>query len=173
MIEALTLTPPWDGLIIHAGKNPENRKWKTTKRGWVLIHASAAMTRDDYDGAVSFAEVAGYQGPIPAFGDIRRGVITGAVKIVDCLHHDEQVRRGMDTRWAMRGQYGFMLASPIALPLVPAKGALSFWKVPRDVREKILAECVRASVVLPADLAKMLGEHDEGEPAKKQGAFDF
>ncbi len=170
MIEALTLTPPWDFMVIHAGKNPENRKWKTSKRGWILIHAAVSAPPDDYNAAIAMAETAGYTGPLPAFKEMKRGVIVGAVRITNCLHYDEQKRCGMPLAWSIPAQFGFMVADPIALPPVPARGMQQFWKVPRDVREKLLAECDRAGTPLPPELRKMLADADANEPvkAKKQ-----
>ncbi len=37
---ALTLWRPWPSLMVHAGKNVENRVWKTFYRGPLLIHAA-------------------------------------------------------------------------------------------------------------------------------------
>jgi hypothetical protein len=173
MIEALSLIEPWATLIVVAGKNPENRKWSTKKRGWFLIHTSQQMPQDEYDGAVEFARAAGYQGPLPAPAEIRKGVIMGAAKITGCMSYADQKRAGHDMRWSMQGQYGFFLSDVIALPPVPARGMPSFWKVPRQVREGILAECGRLGQGLPGDLAALLLSNDEPEPPKKQiGLFD-
>lgn len=173
MIEALTLTPPWDFAIIHCGKSIENRKWKTTKRGWVLIHAAQQTSPEDHAAVIETAQAAGYTGPMPEYREVRRSAITGAVRIVNVMHYDEQARCKMPLGWSVPAQFGFVLADPIALPPVHAKGAQGFWKVPRDVREKLLAECERTGTPLPAELRKMLGEGGEGEPVRKQQGFDF
>lgn len=172
MIKALTLIEPWATLIVKAGKNPENRRWPTRERGWFLLHTAQQMTEDDHAGAVTFARAAGYEGPIPAYAEVQRGVILGAAKLTGCVHYDEQKRKGMDLRWSMPAQYGFFMSDVIALPLVKARGTLNFWQVRQPEREKILAQCERFKVALPADLAAMLGAAD-AEPKKKQmGLFD-
>lgn len=39
-MKALTVKQPWAGLIIAGGKDIENRTWRTSYRGRVLIHAA-------------------------------------------------------------------------------------------------------------------------------------
>jgi hypothetical protein len=46
---ALSIRQPWAWLILHAGKDIENRDWPTKYRGPFLIHASKGMTRDEYE----------------------------------------------------------------------------------------------------------------------------
>lgn len=45
---ALSIRQPWAWLILHAGKDIENRTWQTYQRGWFAIHASKGMTRREY-----------------------------------------------------------------------------------------------------------------------------
>lgn len=40
---ALSVRQPWAWLILHAGKDIENRTWRTRYRGPLLIHASKAI----------------------------------------------------------------------------------------------------------------------------------
>lgn len=169
-MKALTLTPPWDFIVLKCGKDIENRSWPTKERGWILIHAATGMTADDYENAVAFARQAGYSGPIPKAHELRKGCITGAVRITGCMHSSERQRLGLPMQWAMMG-FGFDLADPIALPPVPAKGALSFWKVPGDVRTTLLAECERQKIELPKDLAKLLGASSDEPPNPQMGLF--
>jgi hypothetical protein len=165
-VKALTLTPPWDFLVLRGGKDIENRSWPTKERGWILIHAATGMTKDDYENAVAFAREAGYEGPIPPAHEMRRGHIVGAVRITGCMHSSERQRLGLPMKWAMLG-FGFDLADPVVLPPVPAKGALSFWKVPGAARETILRECDRMKIELPTTLMRELGAPAE-EPTDKQ-----
>ena len=41
-MKALTIRQPWADAIVHGTKRTENRTWKTTHRGPVLIHAGVA-----------------------------------------------------------------------------------------------------------------------------------
>jgi hypothetical protein len=77
-MKALSIRQPWAWLIIHAGKDIENREWRTSFRGPVLIHASKTMTRADYEACCLF--VAGMQTSwrIPA-PDILRAQCGGIV----------------------------------------------------------------------------------------------
>ena len=39
-MKALSIRQPWAWLILHGGKDIENRTWATKLRGRVLIHAA-------------------------------------------------------------------------------------------------------------------------------------
>lgn len=124
---ALSIRQPWAWLILHAGKDIENRDWPTRVRGRVLIHASKAMTRADYEGAVYFIDdrYNGVPGEslVPPFDDprLRRGGIVGSVEIVDCVMESK-------SRWFV-GRYGFVLRNPTPLQLRPYRGQLGFFPV--------------------------------------------
>lgn len=170
-MKALTLTPPLDWLCSRGIKTIENRSWPTKEQGWFLIHAASTMSQEDYDLCEQFARGEGYEGPLPKPHEVRRGCIVGAARLVGCLHNNERARIGRPTRWAMQGQFGFDLADALPLPPVPAKGALSFWKVPKSVRETLLAEAQRQSLVLPPKLAEMLGAETDEPPNPQQSLF--
>lgn len=118
-MKALSIRQPWAWLILHAGKDIENRTWKTNFRGRVLVHASRDITFADY-------EIAGMYAPLPSM-DILRGYcggIVGSVEIVDCVTESE-------SKW-FHGPYGFKLANPTQMPLVPLKGKLGFFEVEKE-----------------------------------------
>ena len=121
---ALTIKQPWASLIIHGGKDIENRSWPTRFRGSVLIHAS--KKRDD-DELLSFKALkqqrgfkADWKGKPLLWGDVPCGGIIGVVDIVDCVTHSK-------SNWFV-GDYGFVLANPRPLPFHPCRGALGFWR---------------------------------------------
>jgi hypothetical protein len=126
---ALSIRQPWAWLILHAGKDIENRTWPTKFRGRVLIHASKGMTRDEYeDGVDSLWTLCGPAVPaieLPPFEQIERGGVVGSMEIVDCV-------RESNSPWFV-GKYGFVLRDPQPLPFVPYKGQLGFFDVPDDV----------------------------------------
>jgi len=121
-MKALSIRQPWAWLIVHAGKNIENRMWRTTFRGRVLIHASKGMTRAEYDAACWFM---GEQGidhtKLPLFDQLPRGGIIGEAEIVDCV-------RKSNSPW-FQGPFGFVLHNVKPLPFRPCKGSLGFFNV--------------------------------------------
>lgn len=137
-MKALSIRQPWASLIIKAGKNVENRDWKTGYRGRVLVHAAKGMTRAEHEDALAFAVEAILADPRNsekprkttlrklgfAFEDLQRGGIIGSVEIVDCV-------KSSDSPWFV-GSYGFMLRDPKPLPFTPWKGQLGFFEVPES-----------------------------------------
>jgi hypothetical protein len=114
-------------MILHAGKDIENREWPTRFRGRVLIHASKGMTRDEYADAYNWAISSGALPdlqtlPMTDFYTMDRGGIVGSVEIVDCVTRS-------DSPW-FGGSYGFVLRNPIVLPFQPYRGMLRFFDVP-------------------------------------------
>ena len=127
MLPCLSIRQPWAWLILHGGKDIENRDWPTKRRGRVLIHAAKGMTREEWAGAWTFSHGTGANPKAVeaglTFSSIARGGIVGSVEIVDCVEDS-------DSRW-FTGRYGFVLRDPRPLPFVPYRGALGFFGVPR------------------------------------------
>ncbi len=125
-MKALSIRQPWAWMILHGGKDIENREWPTRFRGRVLIHASKGMTRDEWEIAWEFAHNSGAGAKASEMSltcdNIPRGGIVGSVEIVDCVMHS-------DSRWFC-GSYGFVLRNPIVLPFQPCRGALGFFDAP-------------------------------------------
>lgn len=126
-MKALSIRQPWAWLIMHAGKDIENRVWQTPVRGRILVHAAKGMTRNEWDDAMDFA--AGIPSEehlkapeVPMFDYIERGGIVGSVEIVDCVHVS-------NSPWFC-GPFGFVLRDPQPLSFRPFKGALGFFEVP-------------------------------------------
>lgn len=118
----LSIRQPWAWLIIHGGKDIENRTWTTKFRGRFLVHAAKGMTRGEYEDAYDVAMVANPAILFPTFESLQRGGIIGGVELVDCV-------RESDSPWYM-GDVGFVLRKPVALPFVPLKGQLGFFAAP-------------------------------------------
>lgn len=133
---ALSIRQPWAWLILHAGKNIENRDWKTKVRGRVLVHAAKGMTQDEWGNAWLFASGSGATPKALEAGltrlNIERGGIVGSVEIVGCV-------TASASRWFV-GRYGFVLRDPLPLPFTPCKGQLGFFEVPERALTQ-LAEC--------------------------------
>ncbi len=124
-MKALSIRQPWAWMIRNCGKDIENRGWSTNVRGRVLIHASASMTRTEYDDARLFTEqvvVWDERYPFPKPDELEYGGIIGSVEIVDCV-------RESSSFW-FNGPFGFVLRAPRPLPFIPFRGQLGFFHVP-------------------------------------------
>lgn len=125
-MRTLSIRQPWAWLIVHGFKDVENRDWPTRVRGRILVHASKGMTRDEWEGAWTFAHGSGASPKALEAGITRdtipRGGIVGSVEIVDCV-------TVCASRWFM-GSHGFLLANPRPGPFVPWRGQLGFFDVP-------------------------------------------
>lgn len=121
-MKAISIRQPWAWLIIHSGKDIENRSWPTSFRGRVLVHASKGMTRSEYEEAYDFVmcEV----DPkicMPTIESLPRGGIVGEIEIVDCASQSS-------SPWFV-GPFGFVLRNPKPRPFQQCKGALGFFEV--------------------------------------------
>lgn len=121
-MKALSIKQPWAWLIIHGGKDIENRSWHTKFRGRFLVHASMGMSALEYEHARAFACMAAPGIVLPAAKDLIRGGIIGSVDLVDSLDTS-------DSPWYM-GQKAFLLCDPRPSPFQPYKGRLQFFEVP-------------------------------------------
>ena len=123
-MKALSIKQPWAWLIIHGGKDIENRSWRTKFRGRFLVHASAGCTKKEWASAVSFALNAGlikHPAEVPPINELEFGSIIGSVELVDCVDTSH-------SPWYM-GQNGFVLSDPKPLAIMPYKGRLGFFEV--------------------------------------------
>ena len=127
-MKALSIKQPWAWLVIHGGKDIENRTWHTKFRGRFLVHASQGMTNKEYCDGLEFAMRAGdvrLLRDFPTYQQMQRGGIVGSVELVDSVDHS-------DSSWYM-GAKGFVLRDPQVLPFIPYKGRLGFFDVPDEV----------------------------------------
>lgn len=123
-MKALSIRQPWAWLIIHGGKDIENRTWHTKLRGRFMVHAAKGMTSAEYAAACNFCHLNCLPQP-PCFDDLRRGGIIGSVDLVDSVDTS-------DSPWYM-GEKGFVLRDPQALPFTSLKGRLNFFEVPQPL----------------------------------------
>ena len=112
-MKAISINQPWAWAILHGGKDIENRDWKTSYRGKVLIHAGLKF---DASGLEFVEQQCGLL--IPP-NDRPRGAILGEVEIVDCVTES-------DSPWFF-GRYGFVLRNPKPMTPRRCKGALGFF----------------------------------------------
>lgn len=127
-MKVLSIRQPWAWLIIHGGKNIENRTWHTKFRGRFLVHASQGMTKIEYKAAQCYAADRGVT--VPPFDELQRGGIIGSVELVDSVDHS-------DSPWYM-GEKGFVLRNPAPIQFTPLRGRLGFYDGPSLVNPTTL-----------------------------------
>lgn len=127
-MKALSIRQPWAWLILHAGKDIENRDWPTHVRGRFLIHAGKTMRRADYDEAVDFAQQVAPHIDVPTFDDLPRGGFVGMAELVRCTdsHHSP---------W-FTGPFGFVLANAQPLEFTAGRGRLGFFSASDQILVK-------------------------------------
>jgi hypothetical protein len=129
---ALSVKQPWAALLVHGRKTVEVRRWPTTRRGRVLIHA--ARVPDERPEA--WAHVP------PELLETAQlfGGILGAGEITDCLTYRtvetfqrDQARHLNDPSWFQPPLlYGFAFANLRVLPFRPYSGWMRFFPVEDD-----------------------------------------
>jgi hypothetical protein len=130
--KALSLSRPWDYLILHEPFKPiENRPWRTKFRGRIYVHRAKSV---DVGGWVWIRLHALDLGiPSHALDLMHELMVTkpypmhlsglvGRIDIVDCVDHS-------DSPWFF-GPYGLVLAKPLAFEkVIPYKGSLGLFEV--------------------------------------------
>ncbi len=109
-MKALSIQQPWAWLIVAGFKDIENRSWRTSYRGPVLIHAGKK-----YDGDRDDWEWPEIERPV----HFDMGGIVGEAEIVDCV-------TSSPSRW-FYGEYGFVIRNARPLSFRPCRGMLSFF----------------------------------------------
>ncbi len=113
---ALTIKQPWADAIVHGTKRVENRRWTTTYRGPLLIHAGLG-----YDPAARFLID---PAALTAWPDVRGALIATAT--LTGIHPAQ----GCCMPWGESGSgvFHWQLTDVTALPTpVPCKGRLRLW----------------------------------------------
>jgi len=140
-MKAITIKQPWASLIVEGVKDIENRTWKTSFRGRVLVHAAAKPDniKLEIEGQASYKEIQMFSVLGRAEDDNLFGCIIGSVEITDCVINHPSIW-AEKTPYAYLGKltvecqppiYNFVLANPIIFPEpIPCKGKLSFWDYP-------------------------------------------
>jgi len=123
-VKALSIRQPWAWMILHAGKDIENRDWQTKFRGTVYIHASKWFRDQEvFETFQDMKPIMKEDRPQATIGDLRAmcGMIVGTVDIVDCVSQST-------SPWFF-GRYGFVLENPKPITPFPVKGKLNFFEV--------------------------------------------
>jgi hypothetical protein len=116
-MKVLSVKNPWAYLIIHCGKDVENRTWETKYRGPLLIHASRSMDiyapRDIRLLGINWFDYNGY--------------IIGKVNLADCI-------RDSKSEWAEEGLWHWVLEDPKPCAPIPVKGSLGLWEYTGEIK---------------------------------------
>lgn len=141
-MKALSIKQPWASLIIEGLKDIENRSWKTSFRGTVLVHATAKtagipselLTNEQWDSLHYCIESPFWMFELMA-GRYTNSAIIGTVDIVDCVVNHPSI-------WAEKTDYenfnedpvyyNWVLSNPVKFdePILNVKGKLSLWDYP-------------------------------------------
>jgi hypothetical protein len=99
-------------LIIHGLKDIENRRWRTTRRGTIVVHAGMTVDKEGMGES-------GHLLPPNAYVS---GAAIGRIDIVDVVTDSS-------SRWAEPGFYHWVLAAPRRfVEPVPCQGELGLWR---------------------------------------------
>lgn len=109
-MKALTVRQPWASLIAAGIKDVENRSWRTSYRGPLLIHAGLGV---DVDDLLVWREE--LPEPLP------KGSVVARVELLDCVQDST-------SPWALPGQWHWLLANPEPMTAgAPVKGQQGLW----------------------------------------------
>jgi hypothetical protein len=115
---ALSVWQPWAHLLAVLGlKDVENRRWRTTYRGRLWIHASQRLDEEVYRALLAEGV------DLPPMDELPRGALVGAVELVDCV-------RDSRSRWAEPGCWHWQIGRAWALPEpIPMRGRQGLFRV--------------------------------------------
>ena len=130
--KGLSIIQPWASAIAFAGKDIENRSWRTHYRGPIAIHASAKLYRDELDAG---RRVVRGGKRLPLIDWINKGrrlygldseeepecsQIIAVAMLVDCVEKSS-------SPWWYRGAKGWVISGVVPIIPIPWKGRLSLW----------------------------------------------
>jgi hypothetical protein len=128
-VYALSIKQPWAGLVVLGIKTIEVRRWATSRRGTVLIHA--ARIDDDRPEGWDLLPADWSRPKLP------RGGIIGQADLQECISYRDAATFAADAPrhrnhpdW-FQGPvlYGFCFANPVLVPFRRLKGQVRFFTV--------------------------------------------
>ena len=126
-MKALSIWQPWAWMVLHGGKDVENRSWPTYYRGPLLIHASLHVGKALYEAlCCDAAQCSGI--PTTRFraeGLESRGGLVGIVDLVDVV-------ATLENRY-FQGPWGWILANPRPIVFTRWRGRQRLFDVPGDL----------------------------------------
>jgi hypothetical protein len=126
-MKVLSVRQPWAYLIVAGYKDVENRTWRTSYRGPLLIHASLGKDPEDFmPRQREYIESAGIVIP----EDLPRGAIVGSVNLSGVAE------AGDTTSPWFEGPYGFKMEDAVEFEQpIQCRGQLGI----RDVSDSLMA----------------------------------
>lgn len=121
--QVLSLYPEWAWAVVFAGKDVENRSWRTSYRGTLLIHASGKRSsRQALQSARSLLCARTKLRPRDLPDEFPSRAILGAVELVDCVE-------GAKSAWAEADAVHWLLrdARPLPRPIADIPGQRRVW----------------------------------------------
>jgi len=137
-MKALSVLQPWAWAIVFGGKSIENRAWRTTHRGPLLIHAASSgrlfgrgLALEAVGPERFFAPAPTVRALLPGLPSIEQltfGALIGTVDLVDVVRFDDV---GPDP--FAEGPWCWRLESPqpLAVP-IPWRGLPGVFEVPDE-----------------------------------------
>lgn len=138
---ALSLRQPWLHFIMQFPKAPkriENRRrliFKDWQGSRFFLHAAKGDRREEWGPVLAwvmarFPEI--QVTDFPEFQDVARGGLVGRTRVVGLILPDGTPERGskiegVDLRWHIPGQYGYVLANVEKTSFVPVRGMLGLF----------------------------------------------
>ena len=130
-MKALSVRQPWAWCIVNGWKDVENRRWSTSHRGPLLIHASKQFDHEGYDWIVHQAgsslpsdilRVIPFVDPEERdTSNFDKGGVVGRVSVVAIADFN-------GSPWFV-GPYGWCLRDAELLPFQPMRGQLGLFEV--------------------------------------------
>jgi hypothetical protein len=123
-MRVISIRQPWAWLIIHAGKDIENRDWCTNFRGPVAIQASNYVPTPAELSEIELAMKVRIRR-----SELQYGGVIGTAEITDCVSHHA-------SPWFFGG-YGFVLVRPRPVRFHPLPGELGIYDAPGYIPEYV------------------------------------
>ena len=121
--QVLSLYPEWAWAVMFAGKDVENRSWRTSYRGTLLIHASSKRSSHEaLESARSLLCTRSKLRPKDLPDEFPSSAILGAVELVDCVEDAKSSWAEADAvHWLLRGP------QPLPQPIADIPGQRRVW----------------------------------------------
>lgn len=120
--KAIAFLQPWAWLVVHGHKSYENRTRRIAPPGTYYVHASASLTKTEWNACISTVRTAreGLIGAMPERHEYQLGGIVGWVTLGPWSD-----RKTADP-WSWGSGYPILAAGP--LPFTPGKGSLGVFE---------------------------------------------
>jgi len=127
-MKTLSVKNPWGDLLVRGIKDVENRTWKTSYRGRLLIHAPQAIDQNYRNMSLLFTpeqwdSLSVKDQRLMFTGIFTCSAIIGEVELVDCVKDSKSV-------WASPDSYHWIVKNAVMYkePILNVKGKLSLWE---------------------------------------------